>query len=275
MTAAVIVALGSATVALISALMSRRNLRLQYELELKKAAATKQELEDELMRRYREPLVRASFELQSRIFNIVEQEFLVRYGKGGREADQEYAAMSTLYVFAEYFAWVEVLRREVQFLDLGDIERNRLLVARLEAITNSFATDKITGREFRIFRFAQRAIGEVMVEVEAAPDERAAIRCMGYTRFVVKLGADKEFARWFRDLAEDVEQCKESLAAAIERLVMLQHALVELIVFLDDPPRRFVDDQYSKLDIASHRSQTDSLPRARSEPLGNADPTGS
>ena len=244
---AVIIASLSAAVAVISAWMTRKNLRLQYELELKNAAATKQELEDELMSRYREPLVRSAFELQSRIFNIVEQEFLVKYGRDGPEDEQEYAVSSTLYVLAEYLGWVEILRREVQFLDLGDIERNRLLVARLEAITDAFASDKIAGRDFRVFRFVQRAIGEVMVLTETVAGERSPVRCIGYTQFVGQLGAEKEFARWFRGLGEDIERRKEPSAAGVERLVRLQHALVDLIRFLDDPPARFITAQCSKI----------------------------
>lgn len=47
-----------------------------------------------------------------------------------------------MFVVAEYLGWVEILRRGVQFLDLGDVRRNQLLVERLEAIGTILSTDR-------------------------------------------------------------------------------------------------------------------------------------
>ena len=70
------------------------------------------------MSRYREPLLRAASDLQSRIYDIVGQKFLACHLQQGGPADQEYACRNTMFVFAEYLGWVEILRRGVQFLDL-------------------------------------------------------------------------------------------------------------------------------------------------------------
>ncbi len=80
MSAEVLVSLISAAVALlsigVSAFAARGTLRVQSELEERRRLATKEELLEEVMGRYREPLLRAAFDLQSRLYNIVEQGFL-------------------------------------------------------------------------------------------------------------------------------------------------------------------------------------------------------
>jgi hypothetical protein len=164
MTGEFVVALISAAVALLSVVLSvwsaRSTARLQDELEQRRQQGSKEELVEQVMSRYREPLLRAAFDLQSRIYNIVRQRFLARYLQQGGEDDQRYACHNTMFVFAEYLGWVEILRRGVQFLDLGDVRRNRLLVERLEAIGTILSTDRaFQGAVPCIFRGEQRAIG--------------------------------------------------------------------------------------------------------------------
>lgn len=252
MSVQIVVSVISAAVALVSVYLStraaRETARLSYELDLAKSRATKEQQVEELMSRYREPLLRAAFDLQSRIYNIIKQDFLVRYGRHGREHERQYAHDNTLFLFAEYFGWVEVLRRDVQFLDLGDVERNRLLVERLETIADTFASDRrIAERAFRIFRGEQRALGELMTrsDTEAEPSGRKL--CIGYAQFRQRLSQDEGFAEWFRPLSEDVLALTSERHITYERLTKLQHALVDLIAFLDDPPRRFVRGMCTKL----------------------------
>ena len=241
----------SAAVALISVGVStraaRETARLNHEFEMAKSRASKEQLVEELMSKYREPLARAAFDLQSRIYNIIKYRFLVRYGGQGREHEQAYAKENTLFLFAEYFGWVEILRRDVQFLDLGDVARNRLLVERLEAIGDTFASDrKILDPRFRIFRGEQRALGELMIpkdEPESAPRRG----CLGYAQFRARLRDEPTFEAWFRPLGEDIAALTEDAAQSHERLTKLQHALVDLITFLDDPPTRFLRDNCTKL----------------------------
>ena len=61
----------SAVVALssivISSLAARSTMRLEAELEERRRLATKEEVLEQVMNRYREPLLRAAFDLQSRL----------------------------------------------------------------------------------------------------------------------------------------------------------------------------------------------------------------
>src|SRR5688572_12640357 len=117
----------------ISVLSAVYTTRLANRLEAERHARTKAEQLDELMDRYRDPLLQASFDLQSRIYNIAEQGFLRRHYLEDSEASREYACENTLYVLAEYLGWVEILRREVRFLELGDEVANRDWASRLAA----------------------------------------------------------------------------------------------------------------------------------------------
>ncbi len=105
----------------LSARTAASTAQLQHDLESRRVEATKEEQVEEITSRYREPLVRAAFDLQRRIYNIVRGGFMGRHLGVADEEEHRYARMSTLFVFAEYLGWVEIVRRGVQFLDLGDV----------------------------------------------------------------------------------------------------------------------------------------------------------
>jgi hypothetical protein len=123
-----LIAVISALVALISAGISVYSLWLGHQLEKQKRRQIKEELAEELLSRYRDPLLYSAFDLQSRLFNIINLNFFNRWYVRGTAAEKEYAVENTLYVIAEYLGWVEIFRRDIQFLDLGVIRKNHLLV---------------------------------------------------------------------------------------------------------------------------------------------------
>src|SRR5512144_1475496 len=143
----------SASAAVVSGWFTRRTI-----------ASERLAVADELAVRFREPLLQAAFNLQSRIYNLVRLGFLERFmAETSRPEDREYAAENTLYLLGQYFCWVEILRRESQFLDARSRARNRAVADQLEKIRDVFASSEIPELVFRIFRGEQRAIGEVML----------------------------------------------------------------------------------------------------------------
>jgi hypothetical protein len=203
--------------------------RLASRLEEERRAKTKAELVAELMARYRDPLLQAAFDLQSRIYNIVEQGFLQTHYCNGTGSTKEYARENTLYVLADYLGWVEILRREVRFLNLGDEVANRAWTERLVAVRITLLSDRFSPR-FRIFNGQQRAIGEIMIKADA-DDER--LETVGYAGFL-SCRQEPEFDRWFVDLRADIDAlANEPDAGHQQRLVALQQALVDLIDLLD------------------------------------------
>jgi hypothetical protein len=151
-----------------------------------------------------------------------------------------------MFVFAEYLGWVEILRRGVQFLDLGDVERNRQLVDRLGAISTVLLSDWQRDSTFQVYRGQQRAIGELMMD-PAIQGEGSPRQCIGYAAFVSRLEQEPPFGRWFERLESDVRQLASDPSPRYDRLVALQHALMDPIDFLDDPPTRFPPEHRARL----------------------------
>ncbi len=245
----------SAVVALLSALFSAKTARstavlqarLQGELEERRQRSDKAARLEQVMSRYRDPLLNAVFDLQSRVYNLIANGYWKTI-RSGDEDERSYAVKSTLFVMAQYFAWAEALRRGVQFLDLGELQRNQDLAGRLEAIRNALATDRF-GPGFRVFRAHQRAIGEVMLEATVdAEAEGSRWQCLGYASFCSKLNQDGSFRTWFESLDRDARELALGPGEARPRLVELQGALIDLLDFLDEPAVRFPRRLRSRID---------------------------
>lgn len=231
---AILVAAGATVVAsAISAVFAYRASQRQVVAQERQALRTREEEAERLVRKYRDPLARAAFDLQSRLYNIAMHDFLKDYLIDGNAAEQEYARESTLYVIAEFFGWVEIQRREIQFLDLRDAGKNRHLSEAIDALSVVFLT-KLPDTTLRVFRAEQRAIGEVMMAGTGGGTPR---ECLGYAAFVERR-RDPEFSRWFAKLEADVELLGREPGAHQSRLARLQHALIDLIEFLD-PDRQY------------------------------------
>lgn len=230
-------ALGAAVGALVSYLGVRQRLRAEEQ----RAERSRGDEAERFIRRYRDPLMRAAFDLQSRLYNIAVLGFLDTHLANGSPSEQHYARESTLYVLAEYLGWVELLRQEVQFLDLGSQERSRRLRAHLDTVRHV-----LLGRRddptLRAFRGEQRAIGELMITHDPAGQRQ----CIGFATFVDKRAAG-EFGAWFDSLSADVDRLAEDVEGHGGRLVDLQHALVDLVDFLDPDHERFVTRHRSRI----------------------------
>jgi hypothetical protein len=223
--------------------------RLEDELQQRRDQASKVARLEEVMSRYRDPLLSAAFELQSRIYNFVRRGF-AGYLSRGDEDERSYAINSTLFIIAQYLAWAEALRRGIQFLDLGDVERSRELADRLERIRATFSTDTGLHGPFRIFRTEQRAIGEIMLEPNlAAQSGDVPWQCKGYAAFCSSIERDKTFASWFTRLDQEVRAFANRKPGG-ERLAALQNYLMDLIDFLDNPPLRFPMTLRSRIPLA-------------------------
>jgi hypothetical protein len=206
---ACIAVLGAVITSLLSARQTKRHAQLTDSLERQRAEHQRLEQRQDLMRRFRDPLLWAAFDLQSRIFNIVAQGFLQVYLANGTQHEKEYACNNTMFVLAEYLGWVELVRHHVQFLDLGKSPKdNRTLVDHISRISGTLSTDGLPP-QFRVFRGEQRAIGELMID--HGSQEPA---CIGYATFCATLTSDSSFANWLSPL----EAGMDNLATARQRV---------------------------------------------------------
>ena len=163
-----VVAVGAAVIAIWGQV---RVKRVEADLALQKAEADRRAETERLERKFREPLGRAAYDLQCRLFNIVARpddehpqrgRFLDIYLRGGDERTRNYAVTNTLFLIAQYFAWTELVRREIQFIDLGADEQTRQLTWLQDNIYSTWQSDE-HGPLLRIFAGEQRAIGERLI----------------------------------------------------------------------------------------------------------------
>ncbi|RSH94397.1 hypothetical protein EHS25_004200 [Saitozyma podzolica] len=199
-----------------------------------------------LVAKYRDPLLRSAYDVQSRIYNIYERGF-----RGGAD-DEGYFRDNTLYVLAEFLGWLEILRREMQFLDLGAEETTRKLRLCLDRIQGVMASrlgslsESESGDELYVYRGQQRAIGEIMtarIDHRGGAGEGAGattggtvavgrhLECIGYATFV-SLQNQPDFAKWFKRLGSAVTRLPAQWPRP-DRWVFLQQALIDLIDLLD------------------------------------------
>jgi hypothetical protein len=176
---------------------------------------------------YRDPLIAASFELQARLYNILQLRFVEKYITAEEISKRDSALESTLYVFAQFFGWREIIRREVQYLRFSRNHQTREVGQLLRDIEETFLSDGY-GPQFMIWRVEQRGIGERMVE-----STDSGMKCLGYASFIKQRHTMKE---WLAPLENDLENLQDG---GRKRLTELQHMLVKLVRQLDNKQKRY------------------------------------
>jgi len=228
MSTQVVVAVVSAVVALVGAVVAglmttwsaQRTRRYENLLEAQRRELSKAEQAEVVLSRYRQPLLAAAHNLQSRLYNIVDQAYLTLYLHCGDSDQERYARDYTIYVLAEYLCWAEIIRRDLRFLDLGSEDGNRELVRKLDATHRAIGREKAP-RALRLFRGEQRAIGELMMAPTGDPGS-ARYESLGYVQFCARLDDDLSFARWFQRLRDDIDKVATSDRSDHSRLIALQ-----------------------------------------------------
>lgn len=226
---AIIAAVVAVTSAIISIYGQTRITKLADRLAKQREAESREAQTAALVSKYRDPLLRSAMDLQSRLWNIHQNRILQR-SDSRAQAERDYLIHNTLYVIAEYFGWVEILRREVQFLDFGDFEMTRRLTELFVSITQAFNTHRLDPT-LQVFNGEQRAIGEIMM-IQRSTDQPVRYECIGYATFMRRM-SDPEFSRWFMRLKDNLEMMVNESHAGRERIVLIHSKLIDLMNFLD------------------------------------------
>ena len=245
----------SVLAAIISGFMAQRSRQLEHALEAQRRRETKAEQTEELISRYREPLLLAANSLQSRLHNGINGDYLHGFLYCGDPEEERYARHFTVYTLAEYFCWVEIIRRELRFLDLGDETQTRTFNAHLERISSIFGSSRYEHAHFRLFRGRQQAIGQLMMV-----RREGGIDVMTYPDFDERVVLDPEFHRWFAQLLKDVDAFLTYDWIGNMRQVDAQWALIDLIDFLD-PGRIRLTDNREKLMESDRANRITPVPR--------------
>jgi hypothetical protein len=238
-----VVALVSAAGTILSSIWNAKNSnanaraieKLKIDNEQLKAAAQRQRE----ISKFSEPLARAAYDLQSRLYNILKQNLIDIYLVKGNDRERSYVIDNTVFLAGQYLCWTELARREIQFIDLGESNKTSELLHLQDTISSLWGTSRQLP-VFRIFAGEQRAIGEALIQNGAQGPE-----CMGYGAFL------KTFSKGDDPLIEalrkDVISLDKQLDQATERLTNLQHALIDLLGMLDPDRVRFPKGRRAKV----------------------------
>lgn len=237
------VALISGAFALLATLLSIRNQvqskRVSDQVDAIKLAEARRFAKEATVAQFREPLARAAYDLQSRIYNILRQGLITAYYTNGDERERTYVVENTVFLIAQYFAWTEIIRQHIQYLDLGEDEATRRLAHLQDDIHALFLTDQWPA-SFRVFAGEQRAIGEKMVRQSSHGPE-----CFGYGSFIeTDFGKTNLLLEYLRN---DVRELHRGILQARSRLIAVQNALIDLLAYLDPTFIRFPESRRSKL----------------------------
>ncbi|KAJ9608715.1 hypothetical protein H2200_006486 [Cladophialophora chaetospira] len=190
---------------------------------------------EKLVAKYRDPLLLAASDLQSRLFNLVDQG-LLNFFDSPDPRQRDILTIYTCFLVGQYLAWTNILRRQAQFVCFSTDKQNKDLADILSAISHFFATDGKygPGQPFLLWRGQQMAIGEIMTIKEDNGDDKELV-CLGYAAFTKKM-EDETFRQWFEPVIEGITILFEQqgqASGADHRLRHLQHLLIDLISILD------------------------------------------
>lgn len=188
---------------------------------------------------YLEPLIRSAADLQSRIYNILELRFIETYYHNGTDRNKYYVIHNTIFLLAQFFAWTEAARSDVQFLNLENDSKTSNLSKLQSDIYSLMQTDKY-GSNFMFFAGEQRAIGEQMlIKMERG------YNCIGYGEFLKKDAFSNE--PLFNEIKKEVIKMTTDIQFYRRRLQELQHALIDLLDYLDPKHIRIPSKERTKI----------------------------
>jgi len=191
------------------------------------------------MDRYRGPLIHAAYDLQSRIYSLVNNYAIKIYfiDNNGDGSEKNYFIKNTTFVIAQYFAWTEIIRNEVQFIEFNNVDYTKKLATLQDKIYSIWQGGSRNG--ISIWAGEQRGVGELMVEEISGRQQ-----CIGYSTFLKLL--DKKEEPLLLDLESRVSDYLESGKPYSEKLVLIQNALIDIIKFLDPENKRFNENYLKK-----------------------------
>lgn len=206
----------------------------------------------QLLATQRDPAVRAINELQGRLWVILSTK-AANYHYVKQQGDAEYYIQSTAFLVAQYFAWSELMRRQIAALDYSDLS---LL---LEEVSEAFAHG---GPGFQIYRLEQREIGERLMPQMKADSDAAIFR---YSEFRDMMAAPKP-AEKLLALRDRSQYLLDHIEKEMERARLIQNALVDLLDFIDVERRWVRPDRRRKFSASEEALPHEGVEPTRKKP---------
>lgn len=203
----------------------REILRLSHQLD--QDAKEKESLLEAraVVDRYRRPLLASAVELRSRLGNIRHNNF--HHYIESRTGRSDLAVLTTLYRIANYFAWRELIARELTYMPYEDDARTKKVVDLMNHVSTQFSSSSLdndgTYARLMLWKEEQRAIGGLML------NENPRNPVIGFETFTSRF--ESHFARWLASSGEDLRLPR---SASSDRLEAVSSALADLIIELDE-----------------------------------------
>lgn len=181
---------------------------------------------ERLMSQFRGPAIRAMHDLERRVYGTVEEQ-ASGYRSIKQEGQGEYYINATTFQIAQCCAWMEILRDKMGALDYAELE------TRLSALSQSLLG--AYRPHFHVFLLEQREIGERMILIT-----NGEMGCKGYSEFLDLLNRE-DAPVCFSRLRDRVSALLDNWAPEAVKLVRIQHALVDMVKFLDPAGRWIIE----------------------------------
>lgn len=201
------------------------------------AKSTRLDETEVLIAKYRDPLVFAALDLQSRLYSIVIGGYPLSWRGDADDRKEKNLYRYTTFLVGRYLSWTYIFRRQAQFLHMRT-HKDSKLTKTMDLIEFTFSyTMEERGSPFCLWRGEQMAIGELMTRKEEDGEQF----CLGYAEFHSKLdNTNDDFKSWFDSLEADIDKLADAWMASRQlpdlpdqRLRQLQHLLIDLITILD------------------------------------------
>lgn len=170
--------------------------------------------------RHIDPILKSSDELVGKIRSLAQSDF-IELKKAKKPLENEFEEwapyLDIIYLFAQFWSWVQILRLEALFDDIGVDERGK----RLLVFFRTLEAKKVRLVE----RSWQRAIGETIIQPIGSK-----LKILTYPEFVENFLTKSEFRRWYYPLTEiliNLPRSKERQRFLIYGTII--HALIDTL----------------------------------------------
>lgn len=212
----VIISLSSALAAIVAAFIAAYSQR--------KVAKINQDMKLELQKtQYREPFLKATYDLQGRLYNLIKTGYIddcILQDTSLRK--QKYAIDNTAFLIAQFFAWNELIRNELFYLDVNNKKSNIKLASTIDKLYSVWKLN-----DFQVYPGEQRAIAELMIENQ---------KCIGYSTFLKRYSnKTEEIINVLYDFIDYISKEQSD----IKELIALHSGLIDILDILDPKKIKF------------------------------------
>ncbi len=167
-----------------------------------------------------DPVLKAADEVVGKLRSLAERDFGALRRFDGRIPGEDLLAgdlANLVYLFARFWARVEILRLQSLYMALSKDKRGRRLLSFLDCLESQ--------RVRMVDRAEQRAIGEVMI------DRTSGSGSISYVAFVERYRTDEDFRKWMQPAVRLLTRMKHT--SDRQRLLLYGAVLHALIDSLD------------------------------------------